>query len=166
MVGKYDGKVRVVYKNFVVHPDTVMDAHLAGCAAHKQGKFKAYKDAFWEKGFNAYAQARDPSLLGKDNILEIAKGIGLDAKALEADMASEECKARVQGDMAELSNFRVSGTPSFFVNGKFTMFSSPAEFVAIIDKELSEVEASGVPAAEYYQQVVMAKGEKSFKSRQ
>jgi len=164
IVKKYDGKVRVVYKNFVVHPDTVLDAHLAGCAANKQGKFKAYKDAFWEKGFRAYAQSRDPSMLGKDNIMKIAKGAGLDVAKLQSDMSSDDCRARVQADMAELSKFGVNGTPSFFVNGKFTMFSSPGAFTALIDKELGEVEASGVPAAEYYQKVVMAQGEKAFKS--
>lgn len=164
IVVKYDGKVRVVYKDFVVHPDTVLDAHLAGCAANKQGKFKAFKDAFWEKGFRAYASARDPSMLGKDNILKIAKEAGLDVGKLQSDMSGDECKSKVQGDMEELSKFGVNGTPSFFVNGKFTMFSSPAAFTAMIDKELAEVEASGVPAAEYYQQVVMAKGEKAFKS--
>ena len=42
MVKKYDGKVRVVYKNFVVHPDTATDAHLAACAASKQGKIKDF----------------------------------------------------------------------------------------------------------------------------
>ena len=41
----YDGKVRVVFKNMVVHPQVVTRAHLAGCAAGKQGKFIAYKEA-------------------------------------------------------------------------------------------------------------------------
>ena len=33
------GKVRVVYKNLVVHPDTALAGHLASCAAAKQGKY-------------------------------------------------------------------------------------------------------------------------------
>ena len=39
----------------VVHPQVVMDAHKAGCAAAKQGKFVAFKNAFWEKAFDPYA---------------------------------------------------------------------------------------------------------------
>ena len=42
---EYDGKVRVVYKNMVVHPQVVTKAHLAGCAAGKQGKFVEFKNA-------------------------------------------------------------------------------------------------------------------------
>ena len=67
--------------------------------------------------------------------------------------------------MAELNKFGVSGTPSFFVNGKFTMFSGQEPFKALIDSELKEVQASGVPPAEYYQKVVVEKGEKKFKSK-
>jgi hypothetical protein len=51
-VKEYDGKVRVVFKNLVVHPQ-VTNAHLAGCAAGKQGKFQQFKAVFWEKGFKA-----------------------------------------------------------------------------------------------------------------
>ena len=142
----------------------MLDAHLAGCAANKQGKFKEFKDAFWVKGFQAYANDRDPSKLAKDNILKMSKEAGIDVKKLEADMAGDECKNLVQGDMAELSKFGVNGTPSFFVNGRFTMFSGPGPLAELIAEELAAVEASGVPAAEYYDKVVMAKGEKQFKS--
>ena len=48
---EYDGKVRVVFKNMVVHPQQVTNAHLAGCAAAKQGKFIAYKDAPMSNSF-------------------------------------------------------------------------------------------------------------------
>ena len=107
---EYDGKVRVVFKNMVVHPQVVMDAHKAGCAAGKQQKFIAYKDAFWEKAFLPYASARDPSKLGKDNIMAIAKDIGLDTAKLEADMNGEDCNKQIQDDMQELQKFHVNAT--------------------------------------------------------
>ncbi len=46
LVKEYGGKVRVVFKNLVVHPQVVMTAHKAGCAAAKQQKFAAFKNAF------------------------------------------------------------------------------------------------------------------------
>lgn len=159
------GKVRVVYKNFVVHPERVMPAHMAACAAGKQGKFLEFKHAWWEKGYGEYAKTRDPGKLGEPTILAIAKDIGLDMNKFNADRKGEECKAQIAADMKELNKFGVNGTPSFFVNGKFTMFSGPGPLNAMIDKAVADVGSSGVPAADYYQKVVIDKGLKKFRSK-
>jgi len=79
-------------------------------------------------------------------------------------MEGDECKAALRKDMSELMKFHVNGTPSFFINGKFTMFSGPGPFNAEIDKALAAVEKSGVPADQYYQKVVLEKGSKEFVS--
>jgi predicted DsbA family dithiol-disulfide isomerase len=142
----------------VVHPP-VMDAHKAGCAAAKQGKFVEYKNAYWEK---AYA-THDTS---KEKILAIGKDIGLDTAKFTADIDGPECKAQVEGDMAELQKFHVGGTPFFFINGKTINGAMPPDvFKKIIDERLRVAEASGVPGADYYQKEVMGKGEKQFRSR-
>jgi protein-disulfide isomerase len=166
LVAEYPGKVRVVYKNFVVHPDTALGAHMATCAAGLQGKFKEMMHTFWEKGYGAYAQTRDPSKMGEANILEMAKGIaGLDVAKLAADMKGQECMQRIQSDMDELQKFGVSGTPAFFINGQFVGGAIPKdEFKRIIDEQLKIAEASGIPAEQYYDQAIMAKGEKKFRS--
>ena len=162
----YQGKVRVVYKNMVVHPQIVMKGHLGGCAASKQGKFVEYRHEWWEKAFAPYAAARDPSKLGEDTIMAIAKDLKLDEAKFKADMNSPECQAQVNGDMQELSKWHVNATPSFFINGKpFQWTGSPDSFKTAIDEELKKVESSGVPCADYYQKVVMDKGEKEFKSK-
>jgi len=164
LVKEYDGKVRVVFKNMVVHPQTVQKAHQATCAAAKQQKFLDYYHVFWEKGFNAYAQSRDASKLGEENILAMVKELGMDPGRFKTDMDSQECVAFVQADMAELSKFKVNSTPAFFINGKFVGGALPKEgFKQIIDEQLKVAEASGA-GGDYYNKVVMAKGEKSFKS--
>ena len=53
---KYGDKVRVVYKQYIVHPDLATNASIAACAAHRQGKFEAMDKVLWEKG---YANNRD-----------------------------------------------------------------------------------------------------------
>lgn len=167
LVKEYNGKVRVVYANMVVHPPA-KPAHLASCAAAKQGKYMAFKDAFWEKGFLPYSasQGRDAAPLGEANILVIAKGLGLDAAKLKADMSSPACEARIQSDMQEMSKFHVNATPTFFINGKHVGGALPkAGFKQIIDEQLKLAEQSGVPGAEYYDKVVLAKGEKQFRSK-
>jgi protein-disulfide isomerase len=166
LVEEYQGKVRVVYKDLVVHPQVATDAHLAACAGAKQGKYKVYKNAIWEKAFLPYASARDPSKLAKDNLLAIAKEAGLDADKIAADMAGEECKAIVNGDMQELQKFKVNATPAFFINGIFIGGALDKNgFKRVIDERLKVAEASGVSGASYYDTEIMGKGEKRFRSK-
>jgi predicted DsbA family dithiol-disulfide isomerase len=158
----------VVFKNMVVHPQVVTDAHHAGCAAARQGKFVEFKNAFWDKAFGPYAASggKDTASLGADSILKIAQGVGLDTAKLKADMDSAECKAQIDTDMTELAKWHVSGTPFFFINGKVINGALPKEaFKQVIDEKLKVAEASGVPGASYYDKEVMAKGEKQFRSK-
>lgn len=165
LVKEYKGKLRVVYTNMVVH-EPARPAHLASCAAAKQGKYKEFKDAFWDKGFLPYTQGHDQGKLGEDNILVIAKDLGLDTARLKTDMASPECAARIQSDMAEMAKFHVNATPTFFINGRHVGGALPKQdFKQIIDEQLKLAEASGVPGADYYDKVVLAKGEKRFRSK-
>jgi protein-disulfide isomerase len=167
LVKEYGGKVRVVYANLLIHPPA-RPAHLASCAAAKQGKYMAFKDAFWDKGFGPYAASggKDASTLGEDNILKIAQGLGLDTAKLKTDMASPECAQRLEKDMAEMQKWHVNSTPTFFINGKTVAGALPKDaFKKVIDEELAKVEKSGVPGADYYDKVVLAQGEKQFRSK-
>jgi predicted DsbA family dithiol-disulfide isomerase len=158
----------VVFKNMVVHPQVVTDAHHAGCAAAKQGKFAEFKNAFWDKAFGPYAASggKDQASLGADNIMKIAQGIGLDAAKLKADMDGPECKAQIEADMAELAKWHVNSTPTFFINGKTINGALPKEaFKQAIDEKLKVAEASGVSGADYYEKEVVGKGEKQFRSK-
>lgn len=149
-----------------MHPQQVQRAHLAGCAAAKQGKFAEYYAAFWEKSFGPYAAARDPSKLSEEAILSWAGGVGLDTGKLKADMDGQECNALVAGDAQELGKFQVNSTPTFFINGIHIGGALPKEnFKQVIDERLKIAEASGVSAAEYYQKEVMGKGVPQFRSK-
>ncbi len=153
LVKEYNGKVRVVFKNMVVHPQ-VMNAHLAGCAAGRQKKFQQFKAVFWEKGFKARK-------MDDANIEAIAKEIGLDMARFKADKDGEYCKNLVQNDMQELQKFRVNSTPSFFVNGTHVGGALPKEsFKQMIDEKLKTADS-----ADYYDKVIMATGEKQFRSK-
>jgi predicted DsbA family dithiol-disulfide isomerase len=153
-VKEYDGKVRVVFKNMVVHPQ-VMNAHLAGCAAGRQKKFAQFEAAFWEKGFKARK-------MDDANIEAIAKEVGLDMARFKADKDSEYCKNLVQNDMAEMQKFGVNSTPSFFVNGTHVGGALPKEaFKQMIDEKLKTADS-----ADYYDRVIMQTGEKQFRSAQ
>lgn len=167
LVNEYQGKVRVVFKNLVVHPDTAMAGHLASCAAAKQGKYIPFKKAFWEKAFQPYAASRgaEKDKMAKDNILALSKEIGLDTAKMATDMDGEDCKQLLARDMSELEVFRVASTPTFFVNGKMIAGALPKpQFKKMIDDEIAIAEKAGIKG-DYYEQVVIAKGEKKFRSK-
>ncbi|HEV7555574.1 MAG TPA: thioredoxin domain-containing protein [Kofleriaceae bacterium] len=166
VVQKNSGKVRVVYKNLIVH-EPARPAHLASCAAAKQGKYLAFKHAFWDDGFQPYANSsgKDAASLGEDNIVKIATKLGLDVPRFKKDMASDGCKAAIAADMSELEKFRVNATPTLFVNGTEVAGAIPEDALQqLVDEKLAAVQKSGVAPAEYYDKVVMA-GEKKFRSK-
>jgi protein-disulfide isomerase len=133
---KYDGKIRFVYKDFPLdslHPQARAAAEAARCAGD-QGKF-------WEFHGKVYAGASDAS---PATMQAYAKDVGLDAATFETCRSSRKYQSQVQADVAEGMKFGVSGTPAFFINGRFLSGAQPLEaFTKIIDEELQARAATG-----------------------
>jgi len=175
---KYGNDLRIVYKQLVVHPQVVTASALAACAANKQGKFKEMDQLLWDKGFkgrqydkDAPAEAGGPSQKCWDSaagcpvVLGFAQELGLNLDKMKVDMKGE-CQALVQKDQRDLQTLGVSGTPAFFINGRYLSGAQPLDrFVALIDEELKKANEkiqAGMPAASYYQQAVLDKGLKQL----
>jgi protein-disulfide isomerase len=176
---KYGNDIRIVYKQLVVHPRNAMASALAFCAANEQGgieKAKKLDEYLWDKGFKArnldnsdVAAAEAGGGGGKcwdqadgcKIVVGFAQEAGLDVNKFKADMKGK-CQQVVQKDMADLQKLAVSATPAFFVNGRFISGAMPIEnFQTLIDEELkkaNEAIQKGTPAADYYNQAVIAKG--------
>jgi protein-disulfide isomerase len=164
LIKESGGKVRVVFKNLIVHP-VARPAHLASCAAHKQGKYVEFKRAFWDQGFAPYAETRDPAKLGEATLHAIATDLHLDLARFDADFRSPACQAWVDADAHALDAFEVHATPTFFINGAMVEGALPKEeFQQLIDAKLKVAQASGVPAKDYYQREILTKGEKKFRA--
>jgi protein-disulfide isomerase len=179
---KYGNDLRIVFKQFVVHPQVATAPALAVCAANKQGKFLQMDALLWDKGFKARAFDKDAtaeaggqtqkcweSAAGCPIVNGFAQELGLNVDKFKADMKGE-CQAQIQRDQRELQALSVSATPSFFVNGRFMAGAMPMEnFVTLIDEELKKANEkiqAGTPAASYYQQVVLDKGLKTVEKAQ
>ncbi len=103
-------------------------AHAAAEAAHRQGKF-------WEMHDRIFANQRQ---LSPEKYLEYAQEIGLDLDKFKRDSASPEVKKRVDDDAQQAASLGVTGTPGFFVNGRFLSGAKPfAAFKTVIDEELA-----------------------------
>ncbi|MEO7093009.1 MAG: DsbA family protein [Polyangiales bacterium] len=189
---KYGNDLRVVYKQMVVHPRNAMAGALAYCSANKQGKGKDMDRLIWDKGFKArqldnsdVAAAPAAEAGGAPGgaaggtaggkcwdspggcaiVVGFAQELGLNVDKFKSDMKGE-CQQLVQKDMKDLSQLGVGATPSFFINGRFISGAVPIEnFSAVIDEELKKANErvqQGTPGSEYYNQWVIAKGQKTL----
>jgi protein-disulfide isomerase len=172
---KYGNDLRIVYKQFVVHPQTATVSALAFCAAARQGKAAPMNNLLWDKGFKARNFDKDAegggppqkcwdSAAGCPIAIGFAQELKLDVPKFKTDM--KDCQQLIQKDMRDLQQFGVAATPSFFINGRFMSGASPIEtFSALIDDELKKANEriqQGASAAEYYKQWVLDKGLKSL----
>ena len=148
--------VRVVSKQFVVHPQVATLPALAVCAAQKQGKGNDMENAIWGeawKGDNGRPNF-DATKLAQDAIEKTAAAQKLDVEKLKADMASEGCKADIARQQKELASIGVNGTPAFYINGKPYQGARTKEgFTAAIEEEIKRVDAAlknGTKVEDYY----------------
>lgn len=157
---KYGDDLKIVYKQLLVHPQTATTPALASCAAHKQGQHEKMMELIWDKGFKAGRN------LSKDNMEKIAGEIGLDMAKFKADMNGAQCKAKLQKEQSEVRKVGASGTPAFFINGRFLSGARPQNFFEeLIDEELKKANAAiskGTPLEKYYDEFVVKKGLKKL----
>ena len=171
---KYGNDLRVVFKQFVVHPQVATAGALAFCAAGKQGKALEMDKLLWDKGFKAHNFDKPGD--GGKNCWESAEGcpvvggfaqeLGLNGDKFKSDM--KECVQLMQKDMSDLQKLGTAATPSFFINGRFISGALPIDnFVQLVDEELKKANEriqQGTPQAQYYQQWVLDKGLKTLES--
>ncbi|MBK5295659.1 MAG: thioredoxin domain-containing protein [Vicinamibacteria bacterium] len=129
LLSKYPNDVKLVYKHMPLdqlHPQARRAAEASWCA-QQQGKFWEYHDLLYSGG----PDGSDPTLFA------LATRAGLDASAYQQCMASGKAAEVVQTHVDEGAKFGVSGTPGFFVNGRFLNGAMPLEaFVQVVEEEL------------------------------
>lgn len=105
---------------------------------------------------------------GCKNVFAFAQELQLNMDKFKADMKGE-CATLVSNDGRQLSQFGISSTPSFFINGRFISGAQQIDtFSALIDEELKKANervAAGTPAGQYYQQWVLDKGLKQLEQK-
>ena len=122
--------MRIVFKHMpLVNHSKAPAAHAAAEAAYRQGKF-------WEMHDRIFESPRD---LSPKTYLRYANEIGLDIDRYNSDFASTPVRKVIDDDLAMASKLGVSGTPSFFINGRFLSGAQPyGSFARVIDEELAK----------------------------
>ncbi len=129
--------MRIVWKHHPLsfHKNAPL-AHLASIAADEQGKF-------WEFHDKIFANQRQ---LTRDNYVKYATELGLDLAKFEKSMDSASGQKQITADTAEAQALGATGTPAFYVNGKFLSGAKPfTAFAAVINAELKRLKLP-VPA--------------------
>jgi len=99
-------------------------------AAHEQGKF-------WEMHDKLFANQQK---LSRDQYIAYAKELKLDMPKFQQAMDDAAVKAKISADSAEAAALGVTGTPAFFVNGKFLSGAKPFdEFAKAVNAELKRL---------------------------
>ncbi len=128
------GKISFVYKHSAfLGQESVWAAQAAECAAD-QGKFWEYHDLLFAK-----QNGENVGLFTKDKLISYAKEIGLDSAKFDPCLQNDETLQRVVDDTTEGRQVGVSGTPTFFINGKPLVGAQPlSAFQSQIDSLLAQ----------------------------
>jgi protein-disulfide isomerase len=103
----YGEKVRLVYRHYPLQPNSQRAAEAASCA-NENGKFWPYHDLLFANQ-NAHADA---------DLKRYAKDVGLDEQIFATCLDSGRGSKIVEQDAADGDAAGVTGTPSFFINGR------------------------------------------------
>jgi len=90
---------------------------------------------FWDYHDKLFANQRK---LGDDDLKKFAADLGLDVEAFDSCLSSGKHRSTVQQETSVGKRLGVTGTPAFFINGRFLSGAQPfPAFQKIIEEEIS-----------------------------
>lgn len=126
----YGDEIRFVSRDFPltsIHTHAQKAAEAAQCA-HEQGNYWEYHDLL----------LRNQQALTIDSLQGYAEQLGLDMMSFDECLESGRYTTEVQQDLADGETYGVTGTPTFFVNGRLLVGAKPfSAFQAAIEEELT-----------------------------
>ncbi len=137
LMKKYDGKVRVVFKDFplVQIHDWAEKAALASKCAYQisPSSYVAYRTLIFKNQTNINA------LNARDMLLNLASQAGINSLTLEQCVDSQALRARVEQDVREGQKLGIDSTPTCYVNGRIVRgFPSPEAYYQVIEEALRD----------------------------
>ena len=129
------GKAKFVFRNYAfLGPASVVAANAAECA-NDQGKFWDMYDYLYKN----QPDESDISMYVTDKLSAAAGTLGMNASQFSSCLDAKTFDKRASDDLAEGQAVGVSGTPTFYINGKQLVGALPyATIKAAIDEELKK----------------------------
>lgn len=141
----YPGQLRWVHRTLPLDEDYTLAAE-ASLAAAAQGKFRPmHSRLFALRGRVTRAEAE-----------LVARELGLDMIRFRADLDAGTYRGEVRSDSKDAAKLGVTGTPTFFINGRPVHGNQPLKvFVDVVEQELSRAQAASAnKPADLYEALV------------
>lgn len=118
MLQEYDGRIRLVFKDFPLpYHSLAMAAHEAARCAGAQGRYWRYHDRLFDT---------QPAF-EREQLIGYAIDLGLDRERFTRCLDDHGQRPAVQASLAEGRALGVASTPTFFVNGSPLIGAQPVE---------------------------------------
>jgi protein-disulfide isomerase len=145
LVRLYPGQIRFVHRTLPLDDEFTLAAE-AMLAAAAQGKLRPMSDRIYAAG----------GRLERATLELIARQLGLDMLRFRAELDGHVHRKQIAADIADAAALGVTGTPTFFINGRPVHGNQPLKvFADLVEEELAKspqayeaVVAAGVPAAD------------------
>jgi len=151
----YGSDVRFVFMhNPIRYHKRAMPAAIAAECAGEQGRFWEFHDRLFAK----------PKELDEQHLQAYAAAEQLDVASWDSCVESKRPEQKIVADQAFLISKGAVGTPAFFINGRYLGGAQPIDrFKTLIDEELAKakrlIASDGFQRSDYYEKVVVARGE-------
>lgn len=135
LLEEFPEDVNFVYMDYPFLSQLSYPMALAAECADDQGQFWEYHDVLF---------SGEVQVAGIDMLFTIAQNLELDMDEFTACFDEETHRDEIVADYELGAELGVSGTPGFFVNGRFVSGAQPiTEFRRIIEEELNRLEEAG-----------------------
>jgi protein-disulfide isomerase len=135
----FPGQLRWVHRTLPLDDDNTLTAE-AALAAEAQGRFRPMNDRLFALAGHVDRPAAEL----------IARELGLDMVRFRADLDSHAYRASILADQAAARALGITGTPTFFVNGRALHGNRPlVEFVDVVEQELARAAAQPAGPGRY-----------------
>ena len=125
-----DYNILFYYRNFPLkmHENSFLAAEAAQCASD-QGMFWEYHNILFE----------NQDALEKSMLVKYSKEIGLNIEEFEGCLNLEKYKKMIESDINEGNSLGITGTPTFFVNGKKVVGIDETLLRQRIEEEINKI---------------------------
>ncbi|MBA3873027.1 MAG: DsbA family protein [Anaerolineae bacterium] len=135
LLKNYDGKVRLVYRDYPFQTDGSWVAAMAGECMNDQNKFWEFHDLTF----------KNQQALTREQFITYAQQLKIDVATFTTCLDSQKYLDKIKKEVVDAQNLGVNATPAFFVNGRFISGAQPYNFFAsYIDAELGKLAESPI----------------------
>lgn len=133
LLASYPDDVQFVYRDFVIFGQESYEAALASECAHDQDKFWEYHNILFDNQQN----------MGREQFISFAEETGMDVDTFTTCFDNETHRDDIIADVSYAQDLGLTGTPTFFINGRVVSGAQPLDFFKrMIDEELASAATS------------------------